>query len=317
MKINLLSNLPLKLLSLILAFILWIYFATETQILKDVEIPLNIIVAPEKVLAGDPVSAITVRVRGTERAISRLANQSLYANVDLADSPNGEKFVQITPEENIRGLPSDLEILSLTPERIKVTIENRATKSIPVFPRVSGNPKDPFVYYGYEVYPPTVMIEGALSAVSDAERAITEVIEIERKSQSFRAVVDVIPEIQSVKIVNPRPVTVFIKIDKNIKTAFFEALPVVFPPMEYAIVPSHDIVSLTIEGPEPIVKKITRNGITVSVNTKGLKPSNSLYQLVPHFSFSALSEEEIGKISIHSWRPEIISVKINPRRTEP
>lgn len=316
MKINLLSNLPLKLLSLILAFFLWIYFATETQILKDVEIPLNIIVAPEKVLTGDLVSAVTVRVRGTERAISRLANQALYANVDLADFPNGEKFVQISPEANILGLPSDLEVLSLTPERIKVTIENRATKSIPVFPKVSGNPKDQFVYYGYEVFPPTVMIEGAQSAVADAERAVTEVIEIDKKSQSFRAVVDVIPEIASVKIVNPRPVTVFIKIDKDIKTVSFEALPIMFPSSEYTVVPSHDIVTLTIEGPEPIIKKITRNSITVSVNTKGLKPSNSLSQLVPLFSFTSLSEEEIGKISIQSWRPEIISVKIDPRRPE-
>jgi len=316
MKISLTRNLALKILAVIIAFLLWIYFTGETTILKDIEVPLNIIVAPDKVVTGDIPSTVTVRVRGPETAISRLAGQSIYSNIDLLGAPSGEKFVQLSPGINIRGVPAELEVVSVTPDRIKIIIDNNATRWIPVVPKISGRAQEPYQYYGYDVYPSSILIEGAQSIVTKTERSVTEVIDIDGKKESFRAVVDVIPENPEVRIVNLKPVTVSIKIDKDIKRAFFEALPISFSSDEYNIVPSHDIITLAIEGPESIIRKIDRNSISVSINLKGLKPSNTLYQLAPLFSFTSLREDETNKISIKSMQPETISIKINPGRRE-
>jgi len=316
MKINPTRNLSLKILALIIAFLLWIYFTGETTILKDIEVPLNIIVAPDKVGTGDIPSTVTVRVRGPETAIARLTDRSIYSNIDLLGVPPGEKFVQLSPGTNIRGVPAELEVVSVTPDRINIVIDSKATRWIPVVPKISGSAREPYQYYGYDVYPSSIMIEGAQSIVNKTERSVTEVIDIDGKKESFRTVVDVIPEHQDVRIVNPKPVTVSIKIDKDIKRAFFEALPISFSSDDHDIVPSHDIISLTIEGPESVIRKIDRSSIGVNINLKGLKPSNTLYQLAPLLSFNSLSEGETNRISIRSMQPETISIKINPGRHE-
>ncbi|MEW5806183.1 MAG: CdaR family protein [Acidobacteriota bacterium] len=316
MKLNLLDNLPLKVLSIILAFLLWIYFTGEKQIYRDIEVPLNIDVAPEKVLSGELISSVTIRVRGSETAIARLAMRPLYSSIDLTDSPAGEKFIQISPKDNIRGIPPDLEVVSVTPERIKATVENRVSRQIMVVPKIMGKAKEPYVYYGFEAYPNSFSIEGAQSAVQSTEKVVTEVINIEGKSQSFRTIVDIMTENPSVRIVNPRPVTVLVKIDRDIKHAIFEDLPISFTSADYSFEPSHDIASLTVEGPGSIIEKINRSNISITIKLRGLNPSDNPYRLTPFIQFNSLSDDEMSKISVTLWHPRTVSVKINPGRVK-
>jgi YbbR domain-containing protein len=313
MRVNLFRNWPLKILAVLIAFFLWFYFTGEEKILKDIDIPLDILVASDKILLGEPSSNVTVRVRATESAISRLGNRFIFSRVDLTDFPPIEKYIQISAEEHIYGLPKDLEVVSITPERFKVTIEERASKKIPVQANIMGQPLKPFAYYGYDIDPRSVLIEGGKKDVEGMEKAITEMIDINGKSASFQISTDIILENPDVKIVEPKRITVNVKIGKNITEKTFKSIPINFIQKEQLFSTSHDQISLTLRGPIAVLEKVEENSIRATINLIELAPSNQEYLLAPIFSFPNLSEQELIRLAITSWSPEIIFVKIQLR----
>lgn len=313
MKVNPLQNWPLKVLAILLAFFLWMYFTGEEKILKDIDVPLEINVAPDKILLGEPSSNVTVRVKGTETAISRLGGRFIYSSIDLTDFPPVEKHVPISVDENIYGLPQDLEVVSVTPERIKVTIEQKATKKILIQANIVGQPEKAFVYYGHDINPRSVRIEGGEKDIQEIDKTLTEPIDINGKRESFQINVDILLENSSLKLTNPSPVTVHVKIGKDISRATYENIPITFIHKEQLFTSSHEHVALSIRGPVSILKKLSKSGVRASVNLKDLQPSNEEYVLAPIFSFPNLSEQELSRLSIDSWSPEAISVKIQLR----
>lgn len=313
MRINLFRNWPLKILAILIAFFLWLYFTGEEKILKDIDIPLDILVASDKILLGEPSSNVTVRVRGTESAISRLGNRFIFSRVDLTDFPPIEKYIQISASEHIYGLPQDLELVSITPERIKVIIEERASKRIPVQANIMGQPLKPFAYYGYDITPHSILIEGGKSDVEGIERAMTEMIDINERNAFYQINTDIILENPSVRIVEPKRVTVTVKIGRNIDEKTFQNIPINFIHKEQFYTASHDRVSLTLRGPIAVLNKVEESGIRATVNLSELAPSSEDYLLAPIFSFANLNEQEINRLAITSWSPEIISIKIQLR----
>ncbi len=313
MKVNFWQNLPLKILAVFLAFFLWIYFTGEQKILRDIDIPLDINIPPDKILLGEYSSSVTVRVRGTETTISRLGNRFIYSSIDLTNYPLGEKSIQISVREHIHGLPPDLDVVSITPERIKVTVEQRATKEIPILANISGKPKKPFIYYGYDINPHSILIEGAERDVRVTEKAMTEVIDINEKRGSFRINTDIMPDNPAVKLVNPISAVVHVKIGKDVEEITFEDVAITYIHQEQLFTSSHERVSLTIAGPKDVLRNIDTSSIRASINLSNLKPSNKEYLLTPIFTFPSLKVEDISRLAITSWRPETVAVKIQLR----
>lgn len=313
MKVNLLQNLPLKLLAIVLAFFLWVYFMGEEQILKDIDIPLDINVASDKILLGEYASSVTIRVRGAETAISRLGNRFIYSRIDLTDFPTVEKDIQMLAREHIHGLPPDLEVISITPERIKVTIEQRTIKEMPIRANISGQPKKPFVYYGSDINPRSIVIEGGEKDVRITEEAMTEMIDINGKRGSFSVTSDVILDNPAVKIINPRPVMVYVKIDKDVEEVTFKDIPITFVHQEQLFKSLHEYVSLSIQGPGDVLSKMEKNSIRATINLTDLEPSSKEYLMAPIFSFPSLSDQDLSRLAITSWAPETIPVKIKMR----
>ncbi len=313
MRVNFYRNWPLKILAILIAFFLWLYFTGEEKILKDIDIPLDILVASDKVLLGEYSSNVTVRVRGTESAISRLGNRYIFSRIDLTNFPPIERYIQISASENIYGLPQDLELVSITPERIKVSIEQKVSKKIPIQANIIGQPLKPFIYYGHDVHPRSILIEGGKKDVEGMEKALTGMIDINGKKGPFQISTDIVLDNPAVKIVNPKPVAVNVKIGRNIAEKTFQSIPINFIQKEQLFSSSHDRVSLTLRGPIAVLDKVREDSIRATINLSELTPSNQEYFLAPVFSFPNLSEQELIRMAISSWSPEIISVKVQLR----
>ena len=117
---------PLKLLSLALAFAVWIAVTGDGRGVSDVRVPVDVLLPEGATLSGTPPTTVTLRLRGSETLIRRIDPYDLDVRVDLRDagSATGERTVILTPR-NVRGIPHDLEVAAIDPDRLKLVVARK------------------------------------------------------------------------------------------------------------------------------------------------------------------------------------------------
>ena len=175
---GLFDHLALKLLSLGLAVLLWYAIAGEKTSEMWFSAPVELQSFPRDMeLTGDPVSAVEVRVRASPGVIQNLSPGSVSAQIDVSGLGEGEHIIHLTPE-SIR-IPFAVEVVRITPAVITLRLERTAEKTVPVAPRVVGQPVS-----GYEVDevlsdPREVRLAGPHSRLEGVETAHTEPVSID------------------------------------------------------------------------------------------------------------------------------------------
>ncbi|HEY2941578.1 MAG TPA: CdaR family protein [Vicinamibacteria bacterium] len=178
MRFTVLDNLPLKLVSLVLAVLLWFVIAGEKTSEMGLSAPVELQNFPKDLeLTGDPVDTVEVRLRASPGIIQRLTPGDVSAHIDLADAHEGERIVHLTPD-SVR-VPFGVTVVKISPSIITLNLERTLQKTVPVRPRLLGRPAP-----GYEVgemttEPAEVRIAGPKSRVQEVESAYTEPVSVE------------------------------------------------------------------------------------------------------------------------------------------
>jgi hypothetical protein len=98
----LLENIPLKLVSLGLAAMLWFVIAGEKTSEMGVSAPLELQNFPKDLeVTGEPVDNVEVRLRASPGIIQRIGPGDVSAQLDLAGLQEGEHIVHLT-DKSIR-----------------------------------------------------------------------------------------------------------------------------------------------------------------------------------------------------------------------
>ncbi len=174
----LLDNIPLKLVSLGLAALLWFVIAGEKTSEMGVSAHLELQNFPKDLeVTGEPVDTVEVRLRASPGIIQRIGPGDVSAQVDLAGLQEGEHIVHLT-DKAIR-MPFGVKVVKITPSILTLDLERTLQKVVPVRPRLVGRPAP-----GYEVAevtsdPAAVRIGGPRSRVQEVESAFTEPLSIE------------------------------------------------------------------------------------------------------------------------------------------
>jgi YbbR domain-containing protein len=178
MRLFLLQNMPLKLVSLALAALLWFVIAGEKSSEVGLSVPVELKNFPKDLeLTGDAVNAVEVRLRASPSIIQSLGPQEVSAHVDLSGVAEGEHIVNLTAD-SIR-IPFGVKVVRINPSTLTLTLERTVQKVVPVRPRLLGRPAP-----GHEVAevtssPPEVRVAGPKSRVQEAEGAFTEPVSVE------------------------------------------------------------------------------------------------------------------------------------------
>jgi len=184
------KRLGLKLVSLVLAALIWVIVSGEQIVERAFRIPLEFTNLPAALeLAGNAPNVVDVRVRGSSGALSRLAAGELVAVLDLRQARPGQRLFHLTGSE-VRA-PFGIEIVQLTPSSLAMTFENSATKAVAISPVVEGLPADGFEVRRITSEPAAVVVAGPATAVRDTTEAITEPISVANASATFMEVVNV------------------------------------------------------------------------------------------------------------------------------
>jgi YbbR domain-containing protein len=174
----------LKALALVIAFVLWVAITGEDRARTDVQLPLQIDLPPELVLASPPPTAVTVRLEGPRTVIRKLEPIGLDVRIDLRDTAPGERDVQLE-QEQIRGLPRQVTVAFFLPARVQLTVDRLLRQPLPVEVNLVGSPPAGYALYNASSRPDAVLVEGPESEVTALARVGTDAVRLDHRTRSF------------------------------------------------------------------------------------------------------------------------------------
>ncbi len=169
----------LKVVSVILAALLWLLVSGEQTVERALRVPLEFTnLPPQLELVGVPPAVVDVRVRGSSGTLSRVVAGELSAVLDVRTARAGDRLFHLTAED-VRA-PFGVEVVQVTPASVSLTFEESLSKTVGVTVRIDGEPAPGFAVGGVTVEPSTVAIVGPASALTGLTEAITEPVSVVR-----------------------------------------------------------------------------------------------------------------------------------------
>jgi YbbR domain-containing protein len=265
---GLLENLPLKIMSLFLALLLWFVIAGEKTSEMGLQVPLELENFPTDLeITGDPANSIEVRLRASPGIISRLGPGEVSAHLDLAGAAEGERIVHLT-ESAVR-VPFGVKVVKVSPAIITLNLEKTIQKSVPVRPRILGRPAR-----GYEVgkvssAPGDVRMAGPRSRVQDVESAFTEPVSVEGADSTVLKTANVGLEDPLLRIQGDPKVRVSVEVRPAQDKRTFDSVPVAL--RGGSAVSSPGVVKIVLAGPAAALKAMSVTAVRAWVNLAGLQ----------------------------------------------
>jgi YbbR domain-containing protein len=209
-------NFWLKVLSLVVAVLLWMAVTRDPVAEIAVNVPVEFHNAPEHLeISSDTIPQVQVRVRGPVREVRELSAADVHAVVDMANVLPGERTYDLTPKR-IR-VPDGVQVVQTVPSQIRVSFDRRETRQVEVKPRVIGT----FVTgYRIEQVTPTpqlVTIVGPAAHVKSVETAITDPVDASGVVGTATFVTHAYVSDPLVRLVDPSPIRVTVTTEKQKK----------------------------------------------------------------------------------------------------
>jgi hypothetical protein len=285
----------LKVLAFALAFAVWIAVIGEGRSVSDYHVPMDVTLAPDAALTGTlPPSNVTVRLRGPESLLRRLDAFDLSVRVDLRDAVSGEQTVALT-QRNVAGVPRDVEVALLEPDRLRVTVAHKKRRELPVTPTLVGKPPRGYYLYRAVARPETLEVEGPDTKLA-ATRLRTDPIRLDDQREAFVARVGAFPDAPNTRVSDTRPLDVTVYIDLAPVSAVIERVPVVVVGAggPSTVVPS--VVNVTVSAPSSLLPKL-RAGHVRAVADAG--PADTAQKDAPiRIEFPGLDPDERAKVTV-------------------
>jgi len=153
------KNLPLKLISILLAVILWYFVVSERSGETAISIPLDFRNIPTAlIIIKNPEESINVRISGPATRLRGLSPKNVKAIIDLSDAKPGVAEFIIQPEHVT--VPRGLRVTMVSPASIMLRFDTLLKKVLSVEAILVGKPSEGFKLTGVSVDPPTVDIVG-------------------------------------------------------------------------------------------------------------------------------------------------------------
>ena len=182
------NNWTLKLISLVLALLLWVFIMGERRVEVGYRVPLEIQNMPEGLMVANQVpSVVDVRVSGPRTLLAKISASDISILVDLtALQPGLTTFKRL--EERLN-LPNGLRVTRLAPSFIDVKLERIKQKQVPVEVKLTGEPLAGHQVGRVSATPAEVLVEGAESEVKGVSKVPTEEVDLTGVDSSFSVIV--------------------------------------------------------------------------------------------------------------------------------
>ena len=297
------NNIGFKAISLLLALLLWLQVAGQQTVQRTLSLPVEFVnMAPEMEISNDYERQVDVVLR-SRRGTSNFEDGSLTVKIDLRGAiPGTDKSFPLS-EDNISDRPPGLEVVSITPSRIRLLLENTVRKSIEVVPELVGEPAEGFQVT--KVLAPRVTIIGPQSRVQEVSEAKTEPIGITGASSTLVRNVSVDIDDLALRM-EPASVDIIITIEEERREVQVRRIPIEVVPEDVEATLMTRRVEIVGTVPISFTGELTTQDFQASVNVQALEPRQESYELVPQIT---IADQYAGIFRIQSVSPERIKVR--------
>lgn len=167
---KLFANWEIKVLAVLAAIIFWfLVIATENTFYTfPEEIPVKAFNLPENLVVVEDLGYVKLRLRIANRdTIKNLTIDDFNAYVDLEDASTGERQIDI----EVSSKKSDINVVKVDPSSIKVKIEEKTEKEVPIEYEIVNNPKDGFVVKDVLIESEKIVIKGSDELLNEIKTA--------------------------------------------------------------------------------------------------------------------------------------------------
>lgn len=177
------ANIGTKLISVIIAVVLWFIVLGSRNVEVTKEIPLEVITPADLVPANEVPDRIAFRLSGPKaflRAVLDRREEPIRVNL------SGAKPGLVTYRffsDNVH-VPIGVKVMSINPTAILIKLEYLKRRDVPVHVELRGAPPDGYRVVKTEVRPEVVRIRGAESRVDSVTELTTAPIDISGVRQS-------------------------------------------------------------------------------------------------------------------------------------
>jgi YbbR domain-containing protein len=263
------ENASLKFVALVLSITIFVMVNTEEDAVISIDVEIAYTMPEDRVLISEPVDKLRVSVEGSWRRVRRFDERELDPiRVDLTNMPSGEFVFQ---KEMIR-LPRGLRIRSISPLSMRLVFDKRVSKEVKVVVPLAGTPQRGYKLAGHTHRPQKVMLRGPAGELGGLEEIRTRDVNLDNKSDSFRAVVPVITRNPRIEVVGKREIEVNVQMEPELVAREIGPLPVtvragsgIAQPVKTKFVTKPAAVSVVLRGPVAVVDVLAKDAVEAYV----------------------------------------------------
>jgi len=266
------TNLHLKIFSLVIAIVLWLFVVVENQPEIGLVVPVEFVNIPKNMaLINDSRDyEVEVRVRGPQALVSNLTSRQVRVRIDLSRSSVGETTFYLSKQ--YVSLPRGIKILRILPSQVKVTLEPIVERLIPVDPVVLGVPAKGYELVEVRAYPENVRVRGAKSLVEELKAVRTTSLDITGLDRSITRKVELIPPGEQIQLVEQPKIEVRAIIRERHEQKRLSSVQVYVLPVVQGAEVEPKTVDLVLDGPLSIIRSLEKDEVQALVNVQELRP---------------------------------------------
>ena len=201
------QNAGLKILSLAIAVLLWAAVAHDPVAEVAINAPIEFHHVPDNLeFSSEALPQTQIRLRAPARQLRELAQSEVRAELDLANARPGEVTYELS-SHNVP-VPRGIQVMQVIPSLLRITFDMRATKQVPVHPRVLGTFASGVSMGRIVVDPANVTIIGPEKRVNAIDAAITDPVDASGVVDQATFTTHVYVPDPLVRIAKPEPVHV-------------------------------------------------------------------------------------------------------------
>ena len=252
----------LKLLAVAITLGLW--FAVTGQRVPATarlrRVALHFVLPNDMEISNEPREEVDVMLRGGKQVLNSLRAQDAVVNFDASNFSPGERLVRLTGETVKLDLPEDVNAADVTIERVEpatvpLRLERRLEREVEVETRLEGKVPDGYELLGVEARPARVRVRGPESHLNELQRAPTETVLLEGKTENFVASQTAIDLSDRKLVPLDAVVDVIVRIGVARATRRFEGVAVQFAPGAQGT-PQPARVTVELRGARSVVEKL-------------------------------------------------------------
>lgn len=175
-------NMALRILSVVLALLLWVFATNERNPVQDQILSVKVLqrgLPDRMVLTNEIPPSVSIRVQGSRGQVTALTSNDFEAVLDLSKVSEGEQYIPVKVNP-----PQGIQVTLVTPSKIYVVAESIVEQQVGVKASVKGTPFKGYTALDPVIQPASVTVRGPKSKVGaisqvnvtvDVESAVTQV----------------------------------------------------------------------------------------------------------------------------------------------